>query len=253
MADRSDDQLTEVGTTRLNLESRLQEWLARDISILDRALMVIGREVVTDFGGSIDLLCIDPRGDPVVMELKRDRTAREVTAQALDYASWVVNLSNDRVTEIAGEYLGDSLESKFSATFGLDFPETLNGDHRILIVGSEVDASSERIIKYLSDSHGVNINAATFQYFTTEDGSELLARVFLIEPSEVEQKTRAKGGSKHKSNLSYEELRAQASEAGVRGALRPWRGRLRFVAPHKPDHDELELSSQARSMGAGRW
>jgi hypothetical protein len=82
-------------------------------------------------------------------------------------------------------------------------------------VGSAIDASSERIIRYLSGTHGVNINAATFQYFQMPDGSELLARVFLIEPSEVELKTRTKGGSKRRPNLSYEELKVLAGEAGV--------------------------------------
>ena len=159
------EQLSEITAAPLDLESRLQEWLARDISILDPTLLVIGREVETDFGGFIDILCIDAEGDLVIVELKRDRTPREITAQALDYASWVTGLSNDRVTAIADDYLDAGLESKFTARFGVELPETLNGDHRILVVGSQIDPSSERIMRYLSDEHGVNINAATFQYF----------------------------------------------------------------------------------------
>lgn len=61
----------------------------------------------------------------------------------------------------------------------------------------------------------MNINAATFNYFRLEDGKELLARIFLIEPSEVELKTRTLGSSKRRTRLSYEELDAQAEEAGV--------------------------------------
>jgi RecB family endonuclease NucS len=67
---------------RLDLESRLESWLGRDICVLDRALLVIGRQVETDFGGIIDLLCLDHAGDIVVVELKRDKTPREITAQA---------------------------------------------------------------------------------------------------------------------------------------------------------------------------
>lgn len=37
--------------------------------------------------------------------------------------------------------------------FGIDILETLNGDHSMLIVGSHIDARSERIIGYLSDTH----------------------------------------------------------------------------------------------------
>jgi hypothetical protein len=215
------DHLSEIEQSALDLESRLQEWLARDISILDPNLLVIGREVETDFGGYIDLLCLDAAGDVVVVELKRDKTPRDITAQALDYGSWVVDLSNDRITALAQAYLGeDKFEDAFQLRFSTDVPETLNGSHRVLIVGSRIDASSERIIKYLSDTHGVNINAATFQYFREPDGPEFLARVFLIEPSQVELHSRTKGSSKRRPNLTYQELDALAEGAGVQDLYR---------------------------------
>ena len=47
----SDENLNEIQRASLDLEARLQDWLARDISILDPGLVVIGREVETDFGG----------------------------------------------------------------------------------------------------------------------------------------------------------------------------------------------------------
>lgn len=211
----SGERLARIPRGSLDLESRLEEWLAADISILDPSLFVIGRQVETDFGGLIDLLCVDPAGDLVVVELKRDKTPREITAQALDYASWVVNLTHERITSIAETYLGVPFGGAFEAKFGTDVPETLNGDHRVLIVGSVIDPSSERIIRYLSGTHGMNINAATFNYFRVEDDKELLARIFLIEPSEVELKTRTLGSSKRRPRVSYEELDAQAEEAGV--------------------------------------
>ncbi len=208
--------LSAIQRTPLDLEQRLQEWLARDISVLDPALLVIGREVETDFGGFIDLLCIDPLGDLVVVELKRDKTPREITAQVLDYASWVVDLSHERITSIAQDYLaGKDLEHAFKVRFGNPLPETVNSAHRMMIVGSVIDASSERIIRYLSDHHGVNINAATFQYFREQNGSEILARVFLMEPESVEFHSRTQGSSKRRPNLTYEELLSIAKKKGV--------------------------------------
>lgn len=210
------DQLTELRQVPLDLEERLQKWLTRDISVLDPGLLVIGTEVGTDFGGFIDLLCMDEEGDLVIVELKRDKTPREVTAQALDYAAWVSELGHDRVTEIAERYLpGADLSLAFRERFGMDLPETVNGDHRIVVVGAKIDPSSERIIRYLSDKHGVSINAATFQYFQTPGEGELLGRVFLIEPTEVELHARTKGSSKRRPNLTYDELTQQAEEAGV--------------------------------------
>ena len=211
-----DDNLDEIERTSLDLEARLQEWLAHDISVLDPELLVIGREIETDFGGYIDLLCIDAAGDLVVIELKRDRTPREITAQVLDYGSWVADLPHARVTSIADGYLVQrGFDQTFRDRFGADVPETLNSDHRLLVVGSRIDPSMERIVKYLSDRHGVNINAATFQYFRAPDEGEFLARMFLIEPSAVELQSRAKGTSKRRPNLTAEELARLAEASGV--------------------------------------
>ena len=210
------DNLKEIKRAKLNLEERIENWLEKDISILSNELLITGRQVETGFGGIIDLLCLDSTGDAIIVELKRDKTPREITAQTIDYASWVKDLSNDKITEIADKYLGDRgpLEEAFKNKFGIELPETLNEEHSMLIVASEIDASSERIINYLSDTYGVGITAATFQYF--RDGEkEFLARVFLIEPSEVEYKTKIRASSKRKPNLSYEELEEIAVSNGV--------------------------------------
>ena len=72
----------EILSGQIPFEDRLEDWLASDISMLDQSLLVIGRQVQTDFRGRIDLLCISSTGDIVIVELKRGQTPREVTAQA---------------------------------------------------------------------------------------------------------------------------------------------------------------------------
>ena len=211
------DNLQEIKRSQLNLEERIEKWIEEDVSIISEDLLVIGRQIETDFGGVIDLLCLNRMGDMVIIELKRDKTPREITAQILDYASWVKELSNERITEIANQYLKDRgpLEEAFKRKFGEELPDILNEHHKMLIVASEIDSSSERIINYLSDTYGVNINAITFHYFIDENGNEFLARIFLIEPKEVDYRTQTKTSSKRKPPLSYDELRESAERAGV--------------------------------------
>lgn len=208
---------SELLRSRLQAEETLEDWLEQDISILSEDLLVIGRQVETDFGGAIDLVCIDANGDLAIVELKRGKTPREIMAQALDYASWVAGLSNEAVTRIANDYLGPNgpLDRAFQEKFDTELPEVLNEGHQMLIVGSEIDQSSERIIGYLSDTYGVGINAATFNYFEDSAGGRFVARVFLVEPEQVEYSRRTRGGSKRKPNLTYDEIEQKLSEKGL--------------------------------------
>lgn len=210
----SDTELQEIPSDQINLEERLEDWLATDISVLDPNLLVIGRQVPTDFGGTIDLLCLDNAGDTVVVELKKGRTPRDVTAQALDYASWVRDLSHERLTFIAEDYLrdSDSLDSAFQERFEEPLPDELNLGHRSLIVAESMDSSTERIVRYLS-SMNVPINVATIQHFKDKAGRSMLAQVYLIEPEEAEAKSRAR--SKRTNLGTVGGLQALADANGI--------------------------------------
>ena len=213
----SDNSLQPVPRAPLAAESDVEEWLAGDISLLSPDLLVIGRQVQTDFGGFIDLLCMNSEGDLVVVELKRHQTPREVAAQVLDYASWVSDLSRERVEETANSYLGLSgpLERAFSERFGVDLPEVLNESHGMIVVAAQIDESTERIVRYLSETYGASINVARFQHFSDGKDVRLLARFFLVEPEVVQASARARGPSKRRHNLSFQELESIADANGV--------------------------------------
>ncbi len=142
----------------------------------------------TSSGGYIDLLAIDQQGDIVLLELKRGRTPREIVAQALDYASWVVELQPKQVEEIAQKHLNKSLSEAFQKTFDTFLPEIINNDHRIVIVASELDDSSERIVQYLSARHSLNINVVFFSCFQ-KGNQEFIGRAWLLDPEEDEERT----------------------------------------------------------------
>lgn len=198
---------------RLALESRLEHWLREDIGLVSNDLLLIGQQVQTAYGGSIDLLAINSDGDLVILELKRDKTPRDIVAQVLDYASWAQTLSHDLIKETFSNFShGQSLEAAFRTKFQTDLPDVLNERHRMYIVASALDSATERIVKYLSETHGVDLNVATFAYFKTENG-EYLGRSFLLD--DVVVQTRAESTSKRKPALSLDEFRQIAETNSV--------------------------------------
>src|SRR5688572_24803690 len=93
---RINGSIERVHFSSLATEAKLEDVLHRDIRLLDPGLMINGRQVPTIYGKYIDLLAIDAEGDLTVVELKRDKTPREVVAQTLDYAAWVQTLTYDQ-------------------------------------------------------------------------------------------------------------------------------------------------------------
>jgi len=202
-----------VPRQKLDLEARIEDWLRKDITLVSNDLLVIGQQLDTAYGGVIDLLAIDPVGNLVILELKRDKTPRDIVAQCLDYASWVKDLTHDSIHEFANAFLKDrTLDQAFQETFHTDLPDVLNERHRIYIVASSLDSATERIVRYLSETHNVDINVATFAYFKTAD-HEFLGRSLLLDESEVQ--TRAESKSKRTPPRSWEELQRFAEENGV--------------------------------------
>lgn len=59
---------------------------------------------MTDFAGRVDLLAIDQEGTLYVVEIKKDRTPREVVAQAMDYGYWARDLGYEDVRTIFARY-----------------------------------------------------------------------------------------------------------------------------------------------------
>lgn len=142
-------EIHEAEESNLSLESRLEDWIEKDPGILGIEICIIGRQVATGYGGYIDLLGIDRDGDLVILELKRNKTPRDVVAQTLDYASWVNKLEYNDIEELATKYKSDSLSNIFQSVFDDSLPENINVNHRLIIVASELDDSTERIVQYL--------------------------------------------------------------------------------------------------------
>jgi hypothetical protein len=177
------DKPVALAPSSLKDEMTLENMIETDPAILAEEWLIIGRQIHTSHNGYIDLLAIAPDGSLVVIELKRDKTPRDVVSQAIDYASWVETLEAEQIKGIYSNYRPqDDLASAFERRFKQQLlEENLNQSHQIVVVAAELDPSTERIISYLNE-RSLAINALFFEVFAS--GTEqFLVRRWLVDPA----------------------------------------------------------------------
>lgn len=181
----------------------LEPWITSNPGIIVSDMAIIGRQVISK-SGPIDLLGIDKSGNLVIIELKRGMLPREALAQAIDYASDAAEWNVEKLGEIASEYCGKTLEDLFGDVFpDVDIENlNVNNTQRIILVGFAVESSLERMIEWLSDGFGVNINAVVLNYIKTSSGDELLSKTSII--SEELEKERVQKKRKFQIPMSDE-------------------------------------------------
>jgi hypothetical protein len=224
-----------VSFSTIGLETELEDILTSNIDLLGLDVLVIGRQVKTAYGKKTDLLAVDAEGDLHIIELKKAKTARDIVGQVLDYASWVTTLSYDDIAGLYAEYnMGDPFESAFADRFGTSPPEAINEQHHLVIVASELDPSTERIVNYLADEIGLLVNTIFFRYFE-DQGHRYLARTWLIDPAKAEvQATKGPSGKKAKE---------------------PWNGQDFYVSFGEGEHRRWDEARRFGfvSGGGGKW
>ena len=197
------DEKKPLQTASLIDEKELELLLRDNIEILNRGWLVISNQVRTDAGKFIDILCIDHDGDMVVVELKKDLTPREVTAQVIDYAASVSKMT---VEEIAQLYLSftngkETLNDAFQKKFGTPLDEaSVNQNVKMVIVAAKMDDGTERIIRFLRETYRVDINILFFHVFQC-GGERLISRTWFEE--DIEESTPIKGSEKGPWNGEY--------------------------------------------------
>ena len=102
----------------------LQEWVANEPMVLGEPLLIIQKEFsgFSDTQERLDLLALDKEGALVIIENKLDDSGRDVTWQALKYASYCSGLSKDNIRAIYQQYLdrfdeGKTAEEMLAAFF----------------------------------------------------------------------------------------------------------------------------------------
>jgi len=183
----SEVSMIEAGKTEVN---DLEKWIKSNPDILGKDILIIGEQVMTK-RGPLDFLGIDKSGNLVVVELKRDMLHREVLAQAIDYTSDIASWDVDKLNLECKKYNEDKdIEKMMSENFDLDEESlesiSINQFQKILLVGTGVDESLQRMVEWLSDNYNVSINILVLKYTQTKNGDEIIARTSIIS-EEVEQ------------------------------------------------------------------
>ena len=103
-------QSTSFKDQNIKERQHLQEWIAKNPEVLGEKLLIIQKEFdgFSDTRERLDLLALDGQGNIVVIENKLDDSGRDVTWQAIKYASYCSSLSKEEIIEIYAKYLGET-------------------------------------------------------------------------------------------------------------------------------------------------
>ena len=197
------DEKKPLSGAELKDEKELETLIVNNVEILNDSWLVLGNQVRTDAGKYIDILCMDYDGDLVVIELKKDMTPREVTAQVMDYAASISLLASSDISRIYDDYSNDSktLNEAYREKFGSNLNEELvNQNVKMIIVAAQMDPGTERIIQFLRNTYQVDINILFFQVFQCDD-QRLISRVWFQE--DVEEVTPPNSSTKRAWNKEY--------------------------------------------------
>lgn len=157
--------------------SHLQIWIEKNALSLGEELLFIQKEFseFDDTNERLDLLALDKNGDLVIIENKLDDSGRDVTWQALKYASYCSTLSKHQILEIYQKYLNKiSAVNQDPKANILEFLEqdnfdeiSLNQKQRIILVANHYRKEVTSTVLWLMTKYNLSIQcfkATPYEY-----------------------------------------------------------------------------------------
>jgi Endonuclease NucS len=214
-------------------EAELEDWIARDLTLVEPGLVLMGRQLKLE-AGRLDLLAIDQQGRWVVIEVKRELLYREAVAQALDYAACIATLSPEEIRTMASPELDSFLKESDTEVEALDLERR---EVRVLVVGVGRTPGLDRLVTYLGSKFSVPISIISFDTFSV-GGVRVLAREVFETQAAADPKPNA-------STVQVQDVIARAESGGIATTLsqfisladelglhvRPWKHCLMLAAP----------------------
>lgn len=206
-------KLDEITFSELGFRERenLQEWLANEPAAFGEELLIIQKEYdgFADTRERLDLLALDKDGNLVIIENKLDDSGKDVTWQAIKYASYCSSLSKDEIRVIFQDYLnkcgsGELAEEKICEFFGKDYDEiSLNKGigQRIILVAANFRKEVTSTVLWLMN---YNIRIQCFKVTPFKKDDELFLDIEQIIPMKDSEDCVIKMAEKAKNDFMIE-------------------------------------------------
>lgn len=164
--------------TSAETETALEEWVKSDPSLVRDGLVVVAQQLIFPTRERLDLLCVEGRSRWVVVELKRDRMAREVAAQALDYVSLLAAMPTHELASRLAPHLEAAPQGTRDLVADLLAGESDDNPRDIaaVVVGVTADEPLLRITAFLTEGYDVPISVVELQAFQSPSGDLLILR-----------------------------------------------------------------------------
>jgi len=190
--------LDRIEKTEITTEKNLEQYLiqAEGAEIGNVEILYVDQQGSPGEGGIFDIVGVDYQGNVVVIELKRDRTPRDIVAQALEYAASIRAEDYEHLNKRYQEFTNNddiSLRNKHTEFFDRDDPlseREFNTDQRLLLVGREFNDLSLDMADFLRE-HGIDVICVSYSAFSDNSDSlrllttESIRRPLAKEPSSV--------------------------------------------------------------------
>lgn len=175
-------------------EAQLESWVSESPEIIRPGLHKVGNQVKLG-AKKLDLLCIEEPSTWVVVEFKNATLARDVIAQALDYAARLNELTLSELKNLVladqNNYSAETLKLVNSAIEDEEAGDSRN--IRIVVAGTHISEELQRIIRFTS-SYEMPISTCALKSYSSPTGTgHLLVRE---DYEDVEAMAQTKEGSR---------------------------------------------------------
>lgn len=224
--EHDNEKITEYVRVTMPSEKDIEDFLHRHPDLVERDMMIVGRQVETDSGVRIDLLGLDKDGNVVVIEVKKGDAPRDTVSQILDYAVWVNDIGydelngtyrrlvknyNDRGYWWGVEQPPDDLYAAVKDRFG-SVPQPFNPEQRLYVVGEGIDEKTDGMCAYLRQN-GLKIWCVSVGFFGDNgDDKDIQKRIRAVHTDASEER-RDNGGAFDKWEYNMRHCGAGTREA----------------------------------------